>query len=607
MRVGLIGLLLLAATFAKSQQTSQQLEAVYENFELMGMSVWTYCHGEENQYHYGLRDFTRSLPVNEQTMYRIASISKTFTALGLLKLHDQGAFELNDNISDYMGYTIENPQYPGSPITFAMLLSHTSSLQDGSGYSNFLSGTLNTIPVPSIAEVLVPGGQFYTSNMWRTEAPGTHFAYSNINYGLIGTLIEKISGQRFDLYMQNEILEPLGVSGSYNVTLLNDIDDVAVLYRNQGGWTPQIDNYQGEMPPPPVLDGSAADLVSDSNCFLAGTSAGCDNPACQASVCAEDAWCCTNEWDNLCVALALEICEGSPSNCLSANGNTGCDNAACQAIVCDINLDCCVLEWDSDCAGLAWDNCGAGPYVPGTNGAYFGPQGSLRATAEDVGKMIRFIQTNGASAPGIISTQVLEEMAEIAWNFNGSNGDNYFGLFNRWGLGVHHANTTSGDQICASQGWGSFIGHPGEAYGLVSDAYYAENNEVAFVFMHNGIWPGYASGTQSTWYLLEESVFEVLCNYFSDCTITTGLTEDEPVFRVFPNPASDLFTVELHDASSLNALSIELFNHSGKIVYSDTITGERHEVDVSNLAAGIYYFRILTNHGNWSTGKIVIE
>lgn len=607
MRVCLIILLLLTGINLQSQDTDQQLEAVFEDFELMGMSVWTYCHGNENQYHFGLRDYTRSLPVNQQTMYRIASISKTFTALGLLKLHQQGAFELEDNISDYMGYTIENPQFPGTPITFTMLLSHTSSLQDGSGYSNFLSGTLNNIPVPSIAEVLLPGGQFYTSNMWRLEAPGTHFAYSNINYGLIGTLIEKISGQRFDLFMQSEILEPLGVSGSYNVTLLEDIDDVAVLYRNQGGWTPQIDNYQGEMPPPPMLDGSAADLVSDSDCFIAGSSPGCDNPGCESVVCAEDSWCCNNEWDNLCVALALEICEGSPSNCLSANGNAGCDNAECQTLVCDLNPDCCELEWDSDCAGLAWENCGPGPYVPGTNGAYFGPQGSLRASAEDVGKMIRFIQTSGASAPGIIDAGILAEMTGVAWNFNGSNGDNYFGLFNRWGLGVHHANTTSGDQLCADQGWGSFIGHPGEAYGLVSDAYYAENEDVAFVFMHNGIWPGYDPGAQSTWYLLEESIFEVLCNYFSTCTMATDIIENGPVFNVFPNPASDVFTVEVPSAHSSHIYELQLFNNSGNSVHHSTFTGERHQINVNHLAAGIYYFRLNTDRKIWSTGKIVID
>lgn len=607
MRTTSLILLVFISLGLTGQNLNNDLQEVFDDFQLMGMSVWTACGDQEEQYHFGLRDLTRSLPMNQESMYRIASVSKSFTALGLLKLYDEGLFELDDNISDYMGYNIVNPQFPETPITFRMLLSHTSSLQDGTGYNEFLGATYNSIPVISIAEVLIPGGAHYTANMWRTEQPGTHFAYSNINFGLIATLIERISNQRFDLYMKSEILEPLGVSGSYNVNLLDDIDDVAVLYRNISGWIPQVDNYQGEYPPTPNLDGGPSAMTSDSNCFDESTSPGCEDPDCQAAICAEDAWCCTNEWDDLCVAAALEICDGATSNCLSANGGLGCDNNACQTTVCALQPNCCDVEWDSGCADLAWENCGPPGYEPGTNGAYFAPQGGLRASAQDVGKLLRFLQTNGETVPGLISPQTIAEMTAVSWDFNGSNGDNYFGLFNRWGLGLHHANTEPNDQICLNQGWGSFIGHPGEAYGLVSDAYYSEAGDVSFVFMHNGIGVGYEPGEQSIFYLVEEAVFAALCDHFAACLATSTPEQNPDEVQVFPNPFRSHTTIEVPNELMSKTLQLRIFNTSGKAIYNRNVSSSNHKIRASELGNGLFIYQLSDETKILDTGKLIVQ
>lgn len=607
MRIPALIFLLLLSQDLKSQNLNNDLQEVFDDFQLMGMSVWTACGDQEEQYHFGLRDLTRDLPMNEASMYRIASISKSFTALGLLKLHDEGLFELDDDISDCMGYPVINPQFPETPITFRMLLSHTSSLQDGTGYNDFLGATYNAIPVISIAEVLVPGGDHFTANMWRTEPPGTHFAYSNINFGLIGTLIEKISGERFDLYMKSEILEPLGISGSYNVNLIDDIDDVAVIYRNISGWTPQVDNYQGEYPTAPNLEGGPSAMTSDSNCFDESTSPGCEDPDCQTAVCAEDEWCCSNEWDDLCVAAALEICEGATSNCLSANGGMGCDNNECQTTVCATLPDCCDVEWDSECANLALENCGPPAYEPGTNGAYFAPQGGLRASAQDVGKLLRFLKTGGATVPGLIGEETLAEMTAVAWDYEGNNGDNYFGLFNRWGLGVHHANTEPNDQICLNEGWGSFIGHPGEAYGLVSDAYYSENGEVSFVFMHNGIGVGYEFGEQSIYYLVEEAVFAALCDHFAGCFATSTNEPERQEVEVFPNPFSDRAVMNIPDHLVHQALELRVFDLTGKMVWKENINTDRFLIEASVIGRGAFVYSLVNESGELvATEKLLI-
>lgn len=74
-----------------------------------------------------------------------------------------------------------------------MLLSHQSSMGQGSQYDNFLNATYAgqlTGQFPSAFDLLDPNGAFYSEDIWEKKAPGTYFSYSNVNYGLIGTLIE---------------------------------------------------------------------------------------------------------------------------------------------------------------------------------------------------------------------------------------------------------------------------------------------------------------------------------------------------------------------------------------------------------------------------------
>tara|TARA_R110000850_G_scaffold30630_2_gene84202 strand:- start:51076 stop:52584 length:1509 start_codon:yes stop_codon:yes gene_type:complete len=476
----LIAAFILINIHCYSQNLQQELEQVFNDFQLMGMSVWVDNNGETSQHHFGLKDLDRNLDVNENTKYRIASISKAVTALGLLKLYDQGFFDLDEPINNHLDFSITNPMFPGTEITFRMLLSHTSSLQDGSGYNGFLNATFSQNPIPSLEALLIPGGAYYTTNMYRTETPGTYFAYSNLNYGVIATLIEAVSNERFDDYMRNEILIPLDIAGSYNIQDINDIDDVAVLYRNQGGWNPQFDNYQGVMPSPPS------------------------------------------------------------------------------------NLPSLVL---------------------GTNGLFFSPQGGLRASAGELGIILQYLKSDGTTHPGIISEQTLQEMKSIQWDYNGSNGDNYFDLFNRWGLGVHHANLSENDQICLDSGWGGFIGHPGEAYGLISDAYFSEGGEVAFSFLTNGSFLGYEFGNLSSYYTLEEAVFSVLCDYFN----TPLATEDVaiPAIQVLPNPVKEKFMVT--GISSFPAIATLYDSRGVSIMEKEIDSKEAATISLNGIKSGLYF------------------
>ncbi len=200
-------------------------------------------------------DRSKDLPMNLDTRYRIASVSKQFTAFTIMQLVAQGKMDLDADVSKYLGFKLRNPNYPDTPITVRMLLGHTSSIRDGKIYS--------TPPTDSITEFFIPGGKYYENGDHFAplgQEPGKYFKYTNLNYGLLGTIIEKITGERFDHYQRSHILKQLDIKGSYTVGDFNanEIKNVGVIYQKQknnvwqeeGPWIAQMDDYRGKVQDP---------------------------------------------------------------------------------------------------------------------------------------------------------------------------------------------------------------------------------------------------------------------------------------------------------------------------------------------------------------------
>jgi CubicO group peptidase (beta-lactamase class C family) len=199
------------------------------------------------------------LPANPDTLYRMASVSKLVTTIGAMQLVDAGRLDLDADISQYLGYTVRNPHFANVPITTRMLLSHTSSLRDDGGYF---------FPLDQSLSVVLQAGPVRTDKgvTWAAlredvdTGPGRYFTYCNLNFGVVGTVIEAITRQRFDRYMQQSVLRPMGIAGGFTPETLTPeaIQQVAVLYRKasngvwdaQGPWVPQIDHFQGQPPKP---------------------------------------------------------------------------------------------------------------------------------------------------------------------------------------------------------------------------------------------------------------------------------------------------------------------------------------------------------------------
>jgi CubicO group peptidase (beta-lactamase class C family) len=199
------------------------------------------------------------MAADHDTLYRMASISKLVTTIGTMRLVDAGQLDLDADIGQYLGYTVRNPHFADVPITTRMLLSHTSSLRDDGGYffplDKPLKDVLHTGPAPTARDTT-----WASPDENADRSPGRYFTYCNLNFGVVGTVIEAISRQRFDLYMQQQVLQPLGIAGGFTPETLTpaDIAHVAVLYRKarndvwdpNGPWVPQVDDYQGKTPTP---------------------------------------------------------------------------------------------------------------------------------------------------------------------------------------------------------------------------------------------------------------------------------------------------------------------------------------------------------------------
>lgn len=232
---------------------------------LASLSTVAICDGKVvYEGHFGYRVIDNAMPARNlttdtQTLYRVASLSKLVTAIGAMRLVEQNKLDLDADISSYLGFRVRNPNFPNARISARMLLNHTSSLRDGGGYSFPLEQSLQSVLDPA-GENYDSGRQWAAVDSSSDRAPGKYFQYVNLNWGLLGTVMEAVSGQRFDRYMRQAVLSPLQIPGSFNTEELSrsDIRNLAVLYRKRrnevwdatGPWVAQADDYGGKLPAP---------------------------------------------------------------------------------------------------------------------------------------------------------------------------------------------------------------------------------------------------------------------------------------------------------------------------------------------------------------------
>jgi hypothetical protein len=213
-----LGILLLTAmqSFAQNEAVEQKMAELMKAQPVMGISVAVVKNNRIAYAHsFGLKDQEKSEPLTDDCLFRIASISKSFSATSIMQLVEQGKVSLKEDFSNLIGFKVRNPKFPETVITLEMVLSHRSSINDSQGY--FSLDPINPAKNPN------------WEKGYNNYEPGKGYMYCNLNYNMTGAVIERLTGERFDLYVKNHILDPLSVYGGYCVDSL-DKSKFATLY-----------------------------------------------------------------------------------------------------------------------------------------------------------------------------------------------------------------------------------------------------------------------------------------------------------------------------------------------------------------------------------------
>ena len=180
-------------------------------------------------------------PPDSNSIYPVASVSKTILVTAVMQLFERGLIDLDADINDYLPIAIQNPNYFGKKITARMLLTHTSGLAwpvddyEVPGFYNYYP--LDSAPALDewIPQFILPGGSNYVNAVWKNTVPGERELYSNIGTAVLGYLVEVITQMDFNAYCRQNIFSPLGMNNtSYSYSEL-DMNNVVSIY---------VENYQ---------------------------------------------------------------------------------------------------------------------------------------------------------------------------------------------------------------------------------------------------------------------------------------------------------------------------------------------------------------------------
>ncbi len=195
-------------SFAQISKIETAIQQIFQEEKVAGLSVAVVKKNKIIYTHsFGKKNLETGEPLTNENIFRIASISKSFSATSIMQLVEAGKISLDEDVSNLVGFKIRNPKYPETVITLKLLLSHLSSINDSEGY--FSLDYINPAKNPNWAKC------------YNDYEPGKGYQYCNLNFNMVGTIIERTSGERFDQYVKHHILDPIGLYGGYCVDSLD--------------------------------------------------------------------------------------------------------------------------------------------------------------------------------------------------------------------------------------------------------------------------------------------------------------------------------------------------------------------------------------------------
>jgi CubicO group peptidase (beta-lactamase class C family) len=177
---------------------------------------------------YGWANIAKRVPMDpDLTVQNIGSISKTVVATAVMQLWEKGRFQLDDDVNERLPFAVRSPSHPETPITYRLLLTHRSGIADSFAYRSSYACGDPSLPLEAwLKAYFTPVGRYYEKaanfHPWK---PGEKHDYSNVGFGLLGYLVERVSGESLPHYTRKNIFEPLGMKRTG--WLLSEIDVAA--------------------------------------------------------------------------------------------------------------------------------------------------------------------------------------------------------------------------------------------------------------------------------------------------------------------------------------------------------------------------------------------
>ncbi len=151
-------------------------------------------------------------PVTTDTLFRVASVTKMVSAIGLMHLYDEGYFLLDEDLNDLLPFPVRNPRYENIKITPRQILSHTSGLASNNYY------------------IIDWANLSRDTRYFSSAEAGSAYEYSNTNGGLFGCLIEALTGEGVNDYMTETVFAPLGITAAYDILSLPEDAQISPTY-----------------------------------------------------------------------------------------------------------------------------------------------------------------------------------------------------------------------------------------------------------------------------------------------------------------------------------------------------------------------------------------
>lgn len=167
---------------------------------------------------YGFADIESGRRMTADTVQNVGSVTKTLTTTLALQDIEAGRLDLDGDINRYLRFSVRNPNHPNVPITLRQLLTHRSSIRDGIAYSDSYRCGDQTVLLEDWLQAYfassAPSDHFHVWAPGTLNPPSSPRAYSNVAFGLIGLLSERVGGQPYANLCRQRIFDPLGMASS---------------------------------------------------------------------------------------------------------------------------------------------------------------------------------------------------------------------------------------------------------------------------------------------------------------------------------------------------------------------------------------------------------